>query len=187
LTDISNHIQSIAADYPIVLFFAIALLPAIGIPNCPLMIGGGAIVAAACGMPTAMAMAIGGVIANILWTYWVAALPLRGYLMRKIGDSAPGFVDAENRSVLMVTLLLHITPGVPLFIQNYYPGIFRLPYVHYLAIAIPVQTTYTALIVYTSGTIATRFNPAWTVATIGTLAIAMWLRSHVQRRRTVAN
>ena len=59
----------------------------------------------------------------------------------------------DTADVARATFLLHITPGVPLFIQTFFPGLHRLNYFHYLLIAIPIQSLYTALIVLTSGEI----------------------------------
>ena len=187
MTEIAGHLWSLAADYPIVLFLAIGLLPAAGVPNCPLMIGGGAIVADACGMPTALAMAVGGVIVNILWTYWLAAFPLRKLLLRRVDSAASwllnGNGNGKHRSVLAVTLALHVTPGVPLFVQSYFPGVHRLPYLQYLAIAIPVQAFYTTVIVGTSGAVASLFNPVWTLAMVTVVIIVAALSARARAAR----
>jgi len=123
------------------------------VPNCPLMIVGGGAAAAVYGSAAATTVVVLAVIANILWSYWVAACPLRAFLWSRIENTAQtrwlarmGPADVER-----ATLILHVTPGVPLFIQTYYPGLHRLNYWKYLLIAVPVQSLYAALIVLTSG------------------------------------
>ncbi len=112
----------------------------------------------ALGTRDAVLLAVAAVSANILWTWWVAAYPFREFLRKRIEKRmrSQGLHERfhlNERSVLTITFLLHITPGVPLFVQNYFPGVYRLSYWKFLAIALPVQALYTAIIVVTAGQI----------------------------------
>ncbi|MCB1095614.1 MAG: hypothetical protein R3F19_19215 [Verrucomicrobiales bacterium] len=179
---------SVVVAHPWVLFLAIAILPGLGVPNCPLMIvGGGAIAATGNGADLASALwvTVGGVIVNILWTYWVAAYPLRSFLWKRVARSGGWFTGMKSDSVLFVTFLLHVTPGVPLFIQNYFPGVHRLAYWKYLAIAIPVQSLYTALIVVTSGKAFSAFGGSLAVALACFIALWALGKAFAPSRRSI--
>ena len=76
-TSQDSDLESLIAGYPWVLFLAIAILPGLGVPNCPLLILCGTAMTAALGVGEAVTLAVGAVITNIFWTYWVAAFPLR--------------------------------------------------------------------------------------------------------------
>lgn len=159
------------------LFLAIAILPALGVPNCPLMIIGGGAAAVVHGTFAAAAVAVLAVIANILWSYWVAAYPLRAFLWERIERTAQTrwLARMDSVDVARATFILHVTPGVPLFIQNYFPGLHRLNYWKYLLIAVPVQSLYTALIVLTSGEILKVASaPMLVAAVVAVAAILIW-------------
>ncbi len=160
--------------YPWLLFFAIALLPGLGVPNCPLLIICGTSMTAALGHWQAIGLAVAAVIVNILWTWWVAAFPLRQFLCQRVGNRVGKYLkhtdQHQERNILTITFLLHVTPGVPLFVQNYFPGIHRLNYWKYLAIAIPVQSLYTALIVGSSGQIFLALKSSLLLVLIAALA-----------------
>lgn len=170
-------IAGFIAESPIVLFIGIAVLPAFGVPNCPLMLVGGCLVAREHGVSTAVTTAVAGVVANIVWSYWVAAYPMRSRLWPKMERVAPWFVKMENTSVAGVTLLLHVTPGVPLFVQTYYPGVHRLPYLLYLAIAVPIQSLYAAAIVCAGGAVARQLSLSMIIFVATVALIVVLLRS----------
>ena len=179
-----DSIERLAMHYPWVHFLAIAILPGLGVPNCPLLIICGTAMSLVLGIQGAVMLAVGAVLVNILWTYWVAAYPFREMLIhrvdRRVGQLFNDKIQMNQRDVLQLTFLLHITPGVPLFIQNYYPGLHRLAFWKYLAIAVPVQSLYTTLIVITSGQIfsALRHYP---IALLIVL-LAIWIGVTLHRR-----
>lgn len=49
--------------------------------------------------------------------------------------------------------MLRITPGVPLFVQNYTLGLLGVPLLHSLVIALPICGLYTSGFVLTGGAI----------------------------------
>ncbi len=173
------------AHYPWALFLAIAILPGIGVPNSPMLILCGTSMTAAFGVKEAILLAVGAVIVNILWTWWAAAYPFRELLRKRIEPKLAKYMkeplQLKEKSVLGITFLLHITPGVPLFIQNYFPGVNRLTYWKYLAIAVPIQAVYTALIVGTSGQIFLALKAYPLVVLI--VGLTIWGAVMFQRRK----
>jgi uncharacterized membrane protein YdjX (TVP38/TMEM64 family) len=105
-----------------VLFFALmAVLPAFGFPITPLFVLAGAAFGAALGLlGSGLAVA-----ANLLLCHWVARSAMRPHLAGLLARTRyrlPKF-DADQRSALQFTLLVRITPGVPLFVKNYLLGL----------------------------------------------------------------
>jgi uncharacterized membrane protein YdjX (TVP38/TMEM64 family) len=129
----------------------IVVLPSFGVPNCPLLVFAGGYLGSLYGIQSAAALAIGAVFINIAVAYWIAAYPLRRWLQKRIRHRAASLLGLKPRSVLLATAILHITPGVPLCLQTYFPGVNRLNYWQYLGIALPIQGLYTAGIVATGG------------------------------------
>lgn len=161
-------------------FLLIAILPGLFVPNCPLLIACGSVLTSAHSTGLAVAVAVGAVNANILWTYWFAASPFGQTMRHSINRRAALLLDDPiaftERKVTWITFLLHVTPGVPLFIQNYFPGLHRLPFYKYLAIAVPIQSLYTTLIIITSGQVfaALKSYPLATLTILGAVAL-LWI------------
>jgi uncharacterized membrane protein YdjX (TVP38/TMEM64 family) len=106
---------------PVLFFALVAVLPAFGFPITPLFVLAGAAFGAALGLVgSGLAVA-----ANLLLCHWVARSGLRPYLARLLARTRYRLpeLDADQRSALQFTLLVRITPGVPLFIKNYLLGV----------------------------------------------------------------
>lgn len=59
----------------------------------------------------------------------------------------------DRRNLLKLTLLLRVTPGVPLFIQNYAIGILGIPLRYSVLLAAPITGLYVCGFVLTGGAI----------------------------------
>lgn len=110
---------------PLSFFLLMAVLPALGFPITPLFVLAGAVFGTALGLlGSLLALA-----ANLVLCHWIAHSGLRPHLERLLARTRyrlPSF-DDRRRSALRFTLLLRITPGVPLFIKNYLLGFSGIP------------------------------------------------------------
>ncbi|MFW6258468.1 MAG: VTT domain-containing protein [Halochromatium sp.] len=110
---------------PLSFFLLMAVLPALGFPITPLFVLAGAVFGTLLGLlGSLLALA-----ANLVLCHWIAHSGLRPYLERLLARTRyrlPSF-DGRQRSALRFTLLLRITPGVPLFIKNYLLGFSGIP------------------------------------------------------------
>jgi uncharacterized membrane protein YdjX (TVP38/TMEM64 family) len=79
---------------------------------------------------------------NMTWTYWVAARPGRGLVEKLLAATSLRIPELPRGNHLQMILILRLTPGVPLFLQNYLLGFFRVPFRLYL----PVSMGCTGLI-----------------------------------------
>lgn len=114
---------------PWVLFAAIVILPGLPVPISPVVLLTGAIfhehpILACMGCLLALMM-------NQAWTYWLAAKPGRGlvhWMLARWNVRVPA-VDPRNHMKWL--LIVRLTPGSPLFLQNYLLGFIHIPYVRY--------------------------------------------------------
>lgn len=116
------------------LFAGLVLLPGLPMPTSALLFLAGTVwkdhPAIACGI-CLMAM-----LGNFSWTYWLAAGPARKLVEKVLAASEitlPSGLEPGNQ--LRMILLLRLTPGIPLFFQNYLLGFFRVRFSLYLVLS----------------------------------------------------
>ncbi|MBI5800803.1 MAG: VTT domain-containing protein [Verrucomicrobia bacterium] len=117
--------------------------------------------------------------------YWLARKWLRQPIeswLRARGKSAPQIPEAEET---LWILLLRVTPGVPLFVQNYLLGLAQVRFVRYLTISFPVQLAYA--IAFVSLGHAFKDSNIWrgmlAVSGLAAVAVAVLLvRRHLDRK-----
>jgi len=137
-------------ENPIYLFTAIAILPGVAFPVAPLLLLAGAVWGA---NPLSCLIALSAVCINITWTHWIATGPMRGILARFMGNRWQRWAEMPRDSHWKIACMLRITPGVPLFMQNYLIGLLGVPLIYSLALAIPITGGYVCGFVLTSGAI----------------------------------
>lgn len=160
---------------------ALAILPLVGVPVSPLWIAIGIRAGTAWGA----AIAVLALAANQTAGYWFARRWVRGPIeawLRARGKSVPQIPAGEET---LWILLLRVTPGVPLFVQNYLLGLAQVPFGRYLALSLPVQISYA--VAFVSLGQALRDSNLWRgmLAVSGLAAIAVGLllvRRHLDRK-----
>jgi uncharacterized membrane protein YdjX (TVP38/TMEM64 family) len=115
------------------LFLAIVILPALPIPTSVLMLTAGVVwrerPIMAC-LLCLLALAL-----NLSWTYWLAAGPARRLVEKILAATEMKIPDLPRGDYLKLILILRLTPGIPLFFQNYLLGFLRAPFFLYLPIS----------------------------------------------------
>lgn len=119
---------------PWVLFVALVLLPGLPFPMSFLMLTAGIVwkdrpIIACLVCLSALAL-------NLTWTYWVAAVPARKLVEKILAATSIQIPDLPRGDHLKLILVLRLTPGIPLFFQNYLLGFLRAPFHLYLPISI---------------------------------------------------
>lgn len=127
---------------PLSFFLLAAVLPALGFPITPLFVLAGAVFGTALGLfGSLLALA-----ANLLLCHWIAHSALRPHLERLLARTRyrlPSF-DGKRSSALRFTLLLRVTPGLPLFIKNYLLGFSGIPLKLHFGVSMLLTGAYAA-------------------------------------------
>ena len=160
---------------------ALVLLPLAGVPVSPLWIAIGVRAGTAWGA----LLAVVALAANQTAGYWLARRWVRGPIevwLRARGKSVPQIPAGEET---LWILLLRVTPGIPLFVQNYLLGLAQVPFARYLVLSLPVQIAYA--VAFVSLGQALRDSNVWrgllAVSGLAAVAVAvLLLRRHLGRR-----
>jgi uncharacterized membrane protein YdjX (TVP38/TMEM64 family) len=120
-------------------FLAMALLPAVGVPQSFFSLTAGSVFAPQIGMPAVVALTLAAITFNMTLSYFLASRLLRPVLEKllvHLGYQLPQ-VDSGDATDLIV--LLRVTPGLPFPAQNYLLGLARVPFGKYLLVSCLIQ------------------------------------------------
>jgi len=131
---------------------ALILLPGIGFPISILLIAFGGVMGPRYGSWTACLIGILCLAVCSLWTYLLAAGPLRGVFVKYLLRNRP-LPHFAGRSAARITFILRATPGIPYALQNVALGVLGVDLKTYLLVSIPVQSLYAVGFILTSGAI----------------------------------
>lgn len=125
--------EAYLTEHPWALFAALVILPGLPIPTSALLLLAGVVwrerpVMACLLCLLALAM-------NLTWTYWLAAGPARRWVEKLLKATSLQIPDLPRGDHLKLILVLKLTPGIPLFLQNYLLGFLRAPFRLYLMIS----------------------------------------------------
>jgi uncharacterized membrane protein YdjX (TVP38/TMEM64 family) len=121
-------------ERPLWLLLALVVLPGLPVPTSALLFVAGVVwrenPVAACAIHlVTMGM-------NLSWTYWLAAGFGRRTVERFLGMIGITMPEVQGESRLRLVLVLKLTPGIPLFVQNYLCGVLRVPFRLYLLVSL---------------------------------------------------
>ncbi|HEX3764903.1 MAG TPA: VTT domain-containing protein [Kofleriaceae bacterium] len=172
--------------HPVPFFFAMALLPAIGLPFTPFVMFAGASFGAIVGL-------IGSLIAlavNLVVCFWIAR-HMRGpleSLLRRFDCQLPDFRRREKGSLRFV-VAVKLAPGVPGFVKHYGLGLAGVPFLEYFVVAMLISGMYVAAFVILGDSLFEHDSRRAVIA-IGVLAgmtaLVIWLRRRSARRACAA-
>lgn len=120
---------------PVAFFFAMALLPACGVPMLAFSLPVVSLFAERLGTVPVLLLSLAAVTANMMLTYALARRALRPLLEKlvtRLGYRLPQ-VQAGDATDLMA--ILRLTPGIPFFAQNYLAGLAEVPFGKYLLVS----------------------------------------------------
>jgi uncharacterized membrane protein YdjX (TVP38/TMEM64 family) len=166
---------------PWALIAALATLPGLGFPSSPVLILFGVIMAPHYGMPAAVALAIAAQSLCTIWTYALAAGPLRELLTRYVLRHRELPTMSESNAVRL-GLILRLTPGIPYALQNIVLGILGMRFRPYLLVSIPTTSLWAAGFVITGGAIF-KGELGWAITGVAILIVLvlvtrMWSRKN---------
>ena len=121
-------------QHPAALFGALVILPGLPIPTSALLFTAGVVWRE---QPTmACVLCLLALSLNLTWTYWLAARPARRLVEKMLAATGIQIPDLPRGDHLKLILVMKLTPGIPLFLQNYLLGFLRAPFYLYLPISI---------------------------------------------------
>ncbi len=119
---------------PWALFLALVFLPGLPVPMSLLFLTAGVVWKES--PITACSICIFAMALNQTWTYWFAAGPARKLVEKLLAATSIQIPDLPRGDHLKLILVMRLTPGIPLFFQNYLLGFLRAPFYLYLPISI---------------------------------------------------
>ncbi len=152
--------------HPGLLFAGIVVLPAFGFPASALLLLAGIVWGS---NPASCAIALGAIFLNIIVTHSFAAGPGKQIISRFLGARLKPWERFSAADHAKVTWLVRVTPGIPLFVQNYLLGFLGIPLRQSLLVALPVTGLYVCGFVLTGGAI---FDGTWGLAITGVCLVA---------------
>jgi uncharacterized membrane protein YdjX (TVP38/TMEM64 family) len=174
-------VYSYLEENPWALIAAMATLPGLGFPSSPVLVLFAMVVVPNYGMPGAVALAITAQSLCSIWTYALAAGPikrlLRRYLLRE-----RALPEMSEHNAVRLGLILRLTPGIPYALQNIILGIIGMRFRDYLLVSIPTTSLWTACFVITGGAIF-KGQLGWAITglvilIVVILATRMWSRKN---------
>jgi uncharacterized membrane protein YdjX (TVP38/TMEM64 family) len=139
-------------ENPWALFVVMATLPGLGFPSSATLMLFGVVVAPHYGLPAALALAIFAQSLCSIWTYGLAAGPvkrlLRRYLLRE-----RALPEMNKHNAVRLGLILRLTPGIPYALQNIMLGIMGMRFRDYLLVSIPTTSLWTVFFIITGDAI----------------------------------
>ena len=173
--------HSFLEENPWALIAVMATLPGLGFPSSPVLLLFGVVVAPQYGMPAALALAIAAQSLCSIWTYALAAGPLKWLLLRYVLRERVLPEMCEGNAVRL-GLILRLTPGIPYALQNIVLGISGIRFRDYLLVSIPTTSLWTAGFVITGGAIF-KGQLGWAITGlvilfVVVLATQMWSRKN---------
>ena len=173
--------HSFLEENPWALFVVMATLPGLGFPSSATLMLFGVVMAPHYGMPAAVALAIAAQILCSIWTYGLAAGPLKR-LLRRYLQRERALPEMSKYNAVRLGLILRLTPGIPYALQNIILGIIGMRFRDYLLVSIPTTSLWTACFVITGGAIF-KGQLGWAITglvilIVVILATRMWSRKN---------
>jgi uncharacterized membrane protein YdjX (TVP38/TMEM64 family) len=120
--------------HPQALFWALVVLPGLPVPTSALLFAAGVVWR---DRPlVACLLCILALLLNMIWTYWLAAKPGRHLVDRILAATRMRIPEIPYGDHLRMILILRLTPGMPLFFQNYVLGFLHAPFLLYLPVSL---------------------------------------------------
>jgi uncharacterized membrane protein YdjX (TVP38/TMEM64 family) len=165
--------------HPWWLFGALVILPGLPVPTSALLVLAGTVWRDRPVM--ACAICLLAIALNMTWTYWLAAYPARGLMEKLLARSTLRIPKLPKNNHLRALLLLRLTPGIPLFVQNYLLGFFRVPFRLYLPVSMGCSGLIACGIVLSgAGVAGGNFMPA--ITGVGLIVVGMVVVQMVRQR-----
>ncbi len=174
-------------DHPGCLLLALVLLPGFPVPSSALLVAAGVV-----WRERPLSACLGCVLAillNMTWTYGLAAGPGRRWVAKLLANTTRRLPELPQADQARLILILRLTPGLPLFFQNYVLGFLRPPFGLYLALSLACNAPIVCgLVLSGAGLASGRLLPLLAGVAVVVLAVVLTFaaRRWLARRREPA-
>ena len=120
---------------PVAYFGAMALLPCFGVPMLTFLLPAGAVFGERYGLGGVVALCLGAVTVNMMFTYWLARWALRPLFRRLLDRFGYRMPEVAGSDATDLVVILRVTPGIPFFVQNYLAGLADVPLRNYVIVS----------------------------------------------------
>lgn len=169
-------------ERPWLLFAGLVVLPGLPVPTSALLFLAGTVWR---DRPlTACAICLAALALNMSWTYWVASRPGRGLAEKLLAVWTLRIPELPKGNDVRLILILRLTPGMPLFLQNYALGFFRVPFRLYLPLSMGCSGLIASGVVLSGAGVATgNLTPLLTGVAVIVLGwfVVQWIRRRMVR------
>ncbi len=178
--------EAFLIENPWAFFLALVFLPGLPVPMSLLFLTAGIVWKAhpimAC-VICLIALAL-----NQTWTYWLAAGPARKLVEKMLEKTSLRIPELPRGDHLKLILVLRLTPGIPLFFQNYLLGFLRAPFHLYLPISVLCTGVIGCGVILSSAGLADG-QVKWAITGVSLIVLGIVLthaiRSGLARRKSV--
>lgn len=129
-----KHLEQWLMQHPWALFWALVVLPGLPVPTSALLFAAGVVWRDRPVM--ACLLCLLALLMNMIWTYWVAAGPGRRLVDRILAATQIRIPELPYGDHLRMILILRLTPGMPMFFQNYVLGFLHARFRLYLPVSL---------------------------------------------------
>lgn len=172
-----QDIHMLLSEEPLLLFLAIVVLPGIGCPVSFLFTLAGIVWGTSV---KSCLLVIAALALNLTWTYFLARSPVGTWLRSRLPAKWQAFFEAVQGSGFHAILVLRLTPGMPLFIQNYALGLLRVPFLRYLPLSLLLSSLWACAFVVSGGAVF-RGNIGYAIIGASLFIIAVIVRKFLRR------
>jgi uncharacterized membrane protein YdjX (TVP38/TMEM64 family) len=127
-------VEGYLKKHPSALFWALVILPGLPVPTSALLLTAGIVWRERPVM--ACLLCLLALLLNLTWTYWLAAGPGRKVVEKILAATPVKVPELPKGDQLKLILVLKLTPGIPLFLQNYLLGFLKAPFHLFLGISL---------------------------------------------------
>ena len=163
-----------------VFVLATALLPLIGVPVVPFYLMAGAVYVPVYGLPLTLAAGAVSLLLNLFASHAVA-LRMRPFVERMVARFGVPMPRVGKLSAWKMVLLVRMTPGAPLMVQNYLLALAGIPLGLYVTVSLPVEMLICGGYMAAGKSFATG-RWGWLLGGVGTLAFFLLATNLVRER-----
>ena len=173
------------APFPLFILLA-AVLPLSGFPVVAIYLAAGVVYAPVLGLPLTLAGVALALLMNLLLSHWISHV-FHGTVERLLKRFKVPMPSFGKLPPWKVVLLVRITPGAPLVMQNLLLGLMRMPLFPFVAVSLPVESLIAWGYMVAGKSVATG-HWGWFVGGIGVVGFAVLaatlVRDHMKTKNS---